>query len=226
MGKRYPIPLTRSFGKTKEHILLESTILFAKKGYAAVSMKDIAKAIGVKPASLYNHYAGKEELWKTVMEHAIGLYLLYFEHLGDELSRAKTFSDLLEIIFSEPKKMTNIFACHAFSLIQMDQFRDGLSGTRFHDVFLRYSAEFLAERFDKCIAGNMVPAFDSKTVATVIMNNVLMAINVKVQACLGRKVPYDPSDMMANLQKLLGRLLIPEQPVPASPPRPASVGAD
>lgn len=220
LGRRYPIPLTGDFGKTKEHILLEATILFARKGYAAVSMKDIAKAIGVKPASLYNHYASKEEIWKTVVEQAIGLYLLYCENLEEEMDKAKTFSELLAIIFSEPEKMSNIFTCYAFSLIQMDQFRDELSGTRFNDVFIKYSIDFLAERFDKCIARRMVPAFDSKAAAAVIVNGVLMAINVKVQECLGRKTPYDPMRAIADLHALLRRLLLPAPHAAVSSPGP------
>lgn len=41
--------------------------LFSTVGYAGASMRQIAAAVGIKPASLYNHYPSKEEiLWEIV----------------------------------------------------------------------------------------------------------------------------------------------------------------
>ena len=36
--------------------------LFAERGYAAASMRDIAEASGMLPGSLYYHFAAKEDL--------------------------------------------------------------------------------------------------------------------------------------------------------------------
>ncbi len=44
-----------------------SARLFKEKGYNAVSMRDIAKAMGMKAASLYNHISGKQELLSTLI---------------------------------------------------------------------------------------------------------------------------------------------------------------
>ena len=42
--------------------------LFAEKGYAKVSMREIADAVGIKAASIYNHYAGKEALLDSIFK--------------------------------------------------------------------------------------------------------------------------------------------------------------
>lgn len=54
---------------TRERILDIADTLFSKRGYASVTLRDIASAIGMKHASLY-YYApgGKKQLYIEVME--------------------------------------------------------------------------------------------------------------------------------------------------------------
>lgn len=54
---------------TKERILYEALNLFSMKGYDAVSVREIARAVGIKESSLYNHFAGKQELFDTIIKH-------------------------------------------------------------------------------------------------------------------------------------------------------------
>lgn len=205
--EQHPLPLKSSGNKTREQIIMDSTILFAQRGYAAVSMRDIAKSIGIKPASLYHHFASKEALWNAVLTHTKDLYLLYFKGLDKEIKNAKTFDEALEILFLEPKKMDNVFTCYAFSLIQAEQFNNELSGEIFNDTFLDYSIQLTKNHLDECVAQSFVPEFDTKTVATLIMHSILMGVNVSVQILMGRKAPYDPCEMLADLQRLILKLV-------------------
>lgn len=41
--------------------------LFAQSGYAAVSMRDIAARVGVRPGALYNHFPAKQDILKDLM---------------------------------------------------------------------------------------------------------------------------------------------------------------
>ena len=54
---------------TKERILSEALTLFAQKGYEAVSVEEIAAAVGIKAPSLYKHYKGKRDIFDHIVTH-------------------------------------------------------------------------------------------------------------------------------------------------------------
>lgn len=55
-----------------EHVLRVAERLFRERGYAAVTMRDIAEALGMRQASLYYHAPeGKEQLFVEVTEQGL-----------------------------------------------------------------------------------------------------------------------------------------------------------
>lgn len=48
---------------TRQRICAVAASLFADRGFAGVSMRDIADGVGIKAASLYNHFDDKEQLY-------------------------------------------------------------------------------------------------------------------------------------------------------------------
>ncbi|MBF0289758.1 MAG: TetR/AcrR family transcriptional regulator [SAR324 cluster bacterium] len=55
---------------TKTLVLDCAVPLFAQKGYTGVSMREIAKAVGIQAATLYYHFPNKEALHIATMAHA------------------------------------------------------------------------------------------------------------------------------------------------------------
>ena len=55
---------------TAQVILDKSLPLFARSGYSGVSMRDIAKAVGISGAALYHHYPDKQSLYVAAMGYA------------------------------------------------------------------------------------------------------------------------------------------------------------
>ncbi|MUU78883.1 TetR/AcrR family transcriptional regulator [Winogradskyella endarachnes] len=51
----------------KEEIIRVAAKLFKQKGYSAVTMRDIAKAMGIKAASLYNHINSKQDILNEII---------------------------------------------------------------------------------------------------------------------------------------------------------------
>lgn len=62
---------------TKQRILSESLRLFSENGYDAVSVAEIASAVGIKAPSLYKHYKSKRDIFDSIlkrMSEADGFY--------------------------------------------------------------------------------------------------------------------------------------------------------
>lgn len=51
----------------KEEIIRVAAKQFKEKGYSAVTMRDLAKAMGIKAASLYNHINSKQDILNTII---------------------------------------------------------------------------------------------------------------------------------------------------------------
>lgn len=55
----------------KEVIITEALRLFARQGFEATTVNQIAEAVGIKAPSLYNHFKSKEELINALIERSI-----------------------------------------------------------------------------------------------------------------------------------------------------------
>lgn len=62
----------------------EAVRLFAKQGYDATSMRDIATAVGLLPGSLYAHITSKEQLLLEIIEEGIHEFLTAVTDAADD----------------------------------------------------------------------------------------------------------------------------------------------
>lgn len=83
----------------KDEIIKTAAKLFKEKGYSAVTMRDLATAMGIKAASLYNHIKSKQEILNEII-----------------ISLAEYFTEGMEIIkYSEESslnKLSQIITLH------------------------------------------------------------------------------------------------------------------
>lgn len=56
---------------TKEKIFDVAVDLFSIKGFDAVSIREIARAVGIRESSIYNHYNNKEAILDSILQYFI-----------------------------------------------------------------------------------------------------------------------------------------------------------
>ena len=80
----------------KEEIFETASQLFGERGFNAVSMRDLAEALGIKAASLYNHISSKQELLATII---ISVAETFTQGMNEIISsRKSTLEKLNEVI--------------------------------------------------------------------------------------------------------------------------------
>lgn len=88
---------------TKERIFDAAVGLFAEKGYDGVSIRDIARAVGVTEGAVYKHYASKDELLESIFAYVEGhIYPQAPEASFDTLVDSFSFREILAMT---PKAM-------------------------------------------------------------------------------------------------------------------------
>jgi len=116
---------------TKQEILEHALSLFMTKGYEGASMSDLAAATGIKKASLYAHYAGKEEIFSAVFTGVVEEYRETLQTLT--LKRAD------ESALTRLERMFRAFLRYCHNNERM----------YFWDRYFYFSPEFIQERMER-----------------------------------------------------------------------------
>ena len=82
----------------KEPILTKAILLFAEKGFAGLSMRQLAKEIGISVATIYHHFPDKQSLYQEAVLFAFSDKEQIFTELWDRPSSAEQkLSDFIRI---------------------------------------------------------------------------------------------------------------------------------
>lgn len=63
---------------TKEKIVETALELFSRRGYDGVSVRDIARAVGIRESSLYNHFENKRAIFDGIVDLCVQQSEAYF----------------------------------------------------------------------------------------------------------------------------------------------------
>ena len=209
------IPGSVHDNETKNKILDTATKLFALKGVGSVSMRDIAKVVGIKSSSIYHHYEGKDALLDDILSRFERGYRHYFDWLAEANSKADSVETLMDNMFNkEFLKMLDPMGCLGMSLAIKEQHHNESARNCVFNLFLEHSVSRMQADFDRLIKKGIIPSSDTKTIATIFMFSVMVLNDVRLHEYTGVKPPIDCMEMYGGLKKTLLLLL-------ATPPKEA-----
>ena len=73
--------------ETKKEILTASLELFSKKGYSAVSIRDICKIVQIKESSVYYHFKNKQAILEELLIQFEDIATGMMQQLEESLSK-------------------------------------------------------------------------------------------------------------------------------------------
>jgi len=146
---------------TKETILYQALTLFSDRGYEGVSMRDIASAVGIKAASLYNHFKSKEDIFNSIIDEMTKRYeeaaLKMQVPNGDMNAVAEKYMHVSEeTLVAIAKNMFRYFLKDDFAskfrrMLTVEQFRSTQAGDVFQNFFVDGAISFQKTLFDNMI---------------------------------------------------------------------------
>jgi AcrR family transcriptional regulator len=94
----------------RKELLMKSFDLFAQKGYAAITMREIAKELGVSTGTLYHYFPNKEALFLQLVEEQTRQDILNFlAEAGD----AKNLTERIKALMNFLAKNEDYFSKQA-----------------------------------------------------------------------------------------------------------------
>ena len=202
------IPGFDNTNETKSKIMEIALESFAKKGFSAVSMRDIAKAVGINIASIYYHYESKEAIFEDILEFFERGYRHYFEWLSENNMRASSLEEVMDNMFNDEFiHMRNPASCLGMSLVIKEQHQNESACRCVFELFFERSIEYLKADFDRLIESGLLPPSDTKMIATLFMFSVMVSNDIRVHEYYGNEPPLSSIEIYEGLKKHLTKAL-------------------
>ena len=177
----------------KQQIINTAAKLFKEKGYSAVTMRDLATAMGIKAASLYNHISSKQDLLKAVV-----------------ISIAEEFTNGMEIIVaskeSNNSKLKSIVALHVKVTANNTNGMASLNNDWMHledqlDYYLQLRNEYEAN-FLNIIEQGISTSEIKNTNPEIIMFSMLTTLR-SLYLWIPKKEDLNANDLASSLSEVL-----------------------
>lgn len=177
----------------KDEIIKTAAKLFKHKGYSAVTMRDLAKAMGIKAASLYNHINSKQDILKEII---ISLAEEFTESMQTiRASHGSSIDKVKQIV----KLHVNITARNTYGMASLNN--DWMHLEEKLDYFLQLRADFENDFRNILIEGiNNNEILDSNVdVILFSMHSTLRSLYLWIP----NKEDLDPEELAQNLCDVL-----------------------
>ncbi len=173
---------------TKQKILDKALELFAAYGYDSVSVGEIAKAVGIKAPSLYNHFSGKQAIFDAIVESTAEQYEVDTDkidiHVQDVRKDIPVFTEITEEALFEKVRQIFEYSLHNESIsrfrrmMTIEQFRSPELAVLYSQRYVERIVEYHAGIFRALIAAGEIRAENPDALAMMYVAPVLTLIGV------------------------------------------------
>lgn len=151
--------------KTKELILHKAITLFAQKGYATVTMKDICDSTGLSRGGLYRHFSSTKDIFIEILNKDIQVNSIAVnEAIKNNIPSLNIFQYYLnqekDSVFSPLRGF--YFAIHEFAFLEHDQ-------KAFFNQRVKNSCEILSRIFKYGQEKDELKKFDIEVVSMHVL---------------------------------------------------------
>lgn len=144
--------------KTKDKILIEALSLFSVSGFSGVSVRDIAKAVGIRESAIYKHYKNKQELFDTIVEVSAGRIDSLQEELISKFNHNVNTKEVFTISIIQ-EIYCNIFLFYLTDdvlskfrrMMTIEHLKDNELNRKFKDMFIEKTLSYQSEVFRNLI---------------------------------------------------------------------------
>lgn len=171
---------------TKEKIIYEALSLFSVKGYDAVTIREIASAVGIKESSIYNHFKNKQDILNIIIEETLKRYYYTLESVQIPRSEDDNVSELYDNITDDTflDMCTKIFLFYLKDdyisklrrLLTIEQYGNGEIGEIFRNVFIDGVLETQRQVLQKFIDSRRFIQGDAYTMALHFYSPVFLLL--------------------------------------------------
>ena len=172
---------------TKQRILLEALRLFSKRGYDAISVEQIASAVGIKAPSLYKHYKSKKDIFDAIFEDTAKRYEEFIQTISIPVTDSKQDGVVFEYITAEDlvQKVKSLieYSLHDEyiskfrKMMTIEQFRSPELSKLYSDRYVNQIQNYHTDLFTKMIEAGVLKKEDPCILAMVYDAPILVMLS-------------------------------------------------
>ena len=173
---------------TRKRIIEKALELFSTRGYDAVSVGEIAKSVGIKAPSLYNHFPGKQAIFDAIVEETALQYQRDTDqidiHVQDVAQDIPVFTEITEDALFEKVRQIFEYSLHNETvsrfrrMMTIEQFRSPELSALYSRRYVERMVAYHAGIFRSLIASGELRAEDPDTMAMMYIAPVITLLGI------------------------------------------------
>lgn len=173
---------------TKQRILDKALELFSERGYDSVSVDEIAKAVGIRGSSLYNHFSSKQAIFEAIVETTKAKYEQDTGkiniHVQNVIQDIPFFTRINEDMLYEKVKEIFEYSLHNETIsrfrkmMTIEQFRSSQLAQLYSERYVDRIVNYHADIFRALISCGEIVEDDPQMLAVMYVSPIITFIGI------------------------------------------------